>query len=209
MSRKFFWVLFFIGVLIFGVNPCLATADNYYPLQVGNSWTYRIDIEGQVSEAQIRVAQKAMINNQETMLVETMTNGAVRQREYYSVSPEGVFTVMRSKFRFDPFQYFLKYPVVVGDTWQQKGKLADDSGNYSFTYTTRYTYEGIVSITVEGETFSALKLVMENQISDGSVSRAARYFVNGIGIVKEINVTEWKGRKVTVVSQLIKYNIVH
>lgn len=67
----------------------------------------------------------------------------------------------------------------------------------------------LVDITVPGGFFNVLKLVVVNEISDGSVSRTIRFFANGVGIVKEITSVELGGRKITVVSQLADYQLVH
>lgn len=134
MRRKslLLFVLAWVGLI--GSGPGQAAADNYFPLQPGNRWLYRMEVDGLISEAEIRVAPRTFGSNLDTIQVETITRGVIKQREFYAVAADGVFTVMRSGFRFEPLQCFLKYPVVIGDSWSQTGRLYDNNRRLTFTY---------------------------------------------------------------------------
>jgi hypothetical protein len=204
-------VAFFLMVLITAwcmVLPVSAAAsDDYYPLRIGNTWTYRQVENGRRYEQ--KVTEKVQIDNKEAVVVETSIRG---QKEYYTINPEGIYTLMRSfktnSFRFEPLQYFIKYPVKIGDSWEQNGSLIDSSNKLSFTYRTQYYYTGVTKVVVPAGSFTAVKMLMEIQTSDGSHSTIVRYIAEGVGIVREERSIEFKDRKLKFTTVLLDYNLV-
>jgi len=204
--------MFFISILILAFLPwsdALAVKNEYYPLQVGNVWKYKQLESGRKFEQ--KVTQKIETNQKETYIVETIFSGNTQQKEFYNLSETGVLTVSRAMqtgtFNFEPEQFFIKYPLNLGESWEQNGSVLDTKRQKRYEYKISCKYEAIVKIKVPAGAFRAIRAAMKVEVSDGSHSIINRYFVNGVGVVKEeINVMV-NGRKVTASSELISYSL--
>jgi hypothetical protein len=209
--KRILILVILVLMLTIGQGVC-AEDENYFPLKVGNTWNYTVTVREQKLQAEYKVAQKTSIEGQEAWAVEASINGMAQEKTYYFQNAVGVFSIFRSllayNFRFEPAQQILKYPVAIGDFWEQIGEFSDVVQNISFNYQLNYKYSAMVELKVPAGTFTALKVTGTFIASDGSKLDLQRYFVNGVGLIKEVVTTETKNQKYTVTSELSSYQII-
>lgn len=189
-SKTSLWIVItLLSIMIVASLGNAAGPDNYFPLEVGNQWTFELSAAGQKLTINYSTVEKTTVDGVETVVFEMKNGDQVQQREFYSINETGVFTIIREtfgfSFKFAPKQQFLKYPVAIGDTWDQVGSFTDESKNTTFSYQTKCEYVGMESVTVPAGTFNALKLSMEMVSAEGTHIKGFRYFAQDIGLIKE------------------------
>jgi hypothetical protein len=197
-------VILFAAILI--CNPAWAqkkvVPPDYFPLQVGNWWSYKMVESG--NEFMIKVTGKEKIGDVECFKVETIaSNDKVMFTEYYS-KPPGKVLVLRQVFNtanmtadYNPVRHFLNNPLKVGDSWTWKGK-----GMMDVETEETKKVEKVETVEVPAGKFSAAK-VPSTEIKSGTETKKEYWYADHIGLVKSF--TDTGSVKSTVV--LVKYNV--
>jgi len=185
-----------VAVLAYTACGAAQTATEFFPLAVGNWWAYTG--EG----VEFRMTVQDVVEGQ--FLIVSEVNGFPVQREYYAPEGEDVIALRREipagSFDLDPPQVFLRAPMAPGNRWSWEGSVAGQRMRMTFTIMEPETVE-----TPAG-TFEALPLVVTGS-SDGEVLRLVRWFVAGVGMVRErAQVTEGS-QSFLVDMRLVAYNV--
>lgn len=211
-------ISFLIAALLIGstLGPVWAAAEpeNYFPLQVGNTWNFDVHTGGQTMQMEYRAVAAPVVENHPTVRIESEVNGTVSQVEYYETTPQGVLTIQRdlSGFHllFAPPQVFLKYPVKTGDSWDQKGTFSDESRGLNISYQQQCKYLAMEEVTVPAGTFKAVKLQITIDTTDGTNEtriEGYRYFSPGVGPIKEDFKISIQGMEIPVTGELTSYKL--
>ncbi len=191
------------------ILPGAAATDDYFPLALGNQWHFRVQVADRTLLMTYIATDKATIDGVDTVTFETRVNDLPQTRENYQITGDGVFTVLRQmqlyRFKFNPKQTLLKYPVVIGDAWEQIGSFGDDSKNATFQYQQNCRYVGFEDVQVPAGTFRAVKLAMDLVASDGSHVQGFRYFCQGVGLIKEDLTMTVNQQRIALLSELDSY----
>lgn len=220
------WVVFMkmkrISILIaalligFTLGPAWAAAEpnNYFPLQVGNTWNFDIHTSGQTMQMEYRAVSAQVVDNHPTVRIESHVNGSLSQIEYYETTPQGILTIQRDliglHLLFAPPQLFLKYPVKAGDYWDQKGTFSDNSFGRNISYHQQCKYLAMEEVTVPAGTFKAIKLQITIVTTDGTSEtriEGYRYFSPGVGPIKEDFIVTIQGIEIPVAGELTSYEL--
>jgi hypothetical protein len=121
--------------------PAEGPKENYYPLAVGNSWTYRAAGPKRSGKVFIRITKVENINGTDFYSLDGYFNGAYIGTEVVSQTSEGVF---RHRFRgedFNPPIQVLRYPIQHSDSWEWTGTIK----NIPAKITTKVAIEDVES----------------------------------------------------------------
>lgn len=159
-----------------------APARDYFPLRVGDSWTYRNDIGDTEYTVKVLSSEK-QADGTNLYLVEKQVGLAIHS--WYS-KPAGLVLMHREAYpeqegldvRHEPARQFLKNPLVAGTKWFWKGK-----GITRQDVVESYQVFGPEVVKVAAGTFRAMKIV--SKVSDGEAAMTKTYwYADGVGLVK-------------------------
>jgi hypothetical protein len=180
-------------------KPKAQAASDYFPLRVGDTWTYRNSEEGGytwkvLSEEPhdggpvryvVELLSGVKINN-----VFSKENGWVLfHRESYP-EHEGL------QATYDPPRQYLPNPLTVGQKWEWSGK---DPTQVERHETSRVV--GVETVTVPVGKFRAMKVVTEIS-SGGTPMTRTSWYADGVGLVKTTTV----GGQIKYGSELTDYS---
>src|SRR5689334_6147040 len=97
-----------------------ANDADYYPLKVGNEWTYHLESDGKQSTLVTRVAKQDEIDGVVLYRVDAESNGEVVATEHLRTTDEGVFRYRYNGSDVVPPVCVIKFPIKDGDTWHGK-----------------------------------------------------------------------------------------
>jgi hypothetical protein len=170
-------------------------APNYYPLQVGNTWHFKVTVMGQTITAISRIAKIETIDNVALARLEASIMDNIVASEHLRVTEEGVFRYRSNGQEFSPPLCFLKYPVKPGAKWEGEYKVGNETTKY-LAETQEETVE------VPAGKFKAIKVTMRLE-SMGQVVHTSYWFVPDVGFVKQT--VDAKGPNI--VMELEKYEL--
>lgn len=159
-----------------------APARDYFPLRVGDSWTYRNDEDD--SEFTVKVVGEEK-QADGTVLYQVEKMVGTRIHSWYGRSP-GWVLIRREAYAeqegmgvtHDPARQFLKLPLTAGAKWTWKGKGATGMDVLEIN-----VVEGTQVVTTPAGRFRAVKVVSRVKEGDASVTRT-NWYAPGVGLVK-------------------------
>lgn len=158
---------------------------SYYPLQVGNQWTYKSSSGHQVV---VRVTKEEKIGDVPCARLETSVEGKAQSSEHLAAKPDGVYRYAGNGVKFDPPILILKLPAKKGETWKVDSKYGSVTirGGYATTAERVTVPAGAYeAVAVRGEGF---------QIGDTPAETTA-WYAPGVGLVKQV--ADFGGKKTT------------
>jgi hypothetical protein len=161
-----------------------STAD-YYPLRVGDSWTYRNTEEGGFT---LKVLSEEPHEGGPARYVVELLSG-VKIHNIYSKANGWVLFHGESypeheglQATYDPPKQFLPNPPAVGQKWEWTGKDPTQVEHHE-----KHRVVGVETVTVPAGKFRAIKV--ESEITGASVPLTrTSWYADGVGLVKTTNV---------------------
>lgn len=182
-----------------GAVAAPSDAAAYFPLVPGTVWIYRSAASEEVVR---RVDGTQVVAGAECRLVETVIAGVATEGECYRVEADGVYTVMRAhaggRVVLDPPQRLLASPVAVGKVWRWSGRVEQRPILFEYTWARRETVRTAVG------TFDAMQLYFSGAPGPQVRIRSWRWFVRGVGMVKEDTHLVQGARQVRVYLELVR-----
>jgi hypothetical protein len=174
--------------VMFGALFLLATAfadgqdkdgktPNYFPLQVGNQWNFKVTVGENSNTAVSRIAKIETIDKQPMALLEASVNGNVVAKEHLMQTDQGIFRYRNNNTEISPPICLLKYPVKDKAKWSDDIKVGNDKGKY-FCETKEEAVE-----TPAGK-FKAVRVSIRLE-SKGQNINTVYWFAKDVGIVKQ------------------------
>jgi hypothetical protein len=157
---------------------------SYYPLKVGNQWTYKLPA-GQ--EIVVKVAKEEKVDDAMCVKLESLVNGMVVASEHLAAKADGIYRYTGNGMKVDPPVLVLKLPAKAGETWKIDSKLAGQSLQGSFT-----TGEDTVAVPA-GKYKTITVKTSDMKIGDATIASTI-WFAPGVGMVKQI--ADIAGKKV-------------
>lgn len=156
-----------------------AEPQNYYPLQVGNKWEYRVEVAGNSAKAVSSITKMEIIDGTGTSLarLEALVNNNVVATEHLRVDGKGVFRHRNNNQEINPPICLLKYPAKAGDKWSGDITVGKEKGKYDCE-----TKEE--NVEVPAGKFKALKVTVTLQAKGQNVT-TAYWFAKDVGFVKQ------------------------
>lgn len=161
-------------------KPVKPAAD-YFPLRVGDSWTYRNTEAGGYT---LKVVSEEPQGNGPTRYVVELTSGAKIINTFSKV--EGWVLFHSENYpeheglqaTYDPPKQYLPNPLVVGREWRWSGKDPTQSEHQESSRVV-----AVEEVTVPAGKFRAMKVVTE--ITGGGAAKTrSNWYADGVGLVK-------------------------
>ncbi len=173
------WVL---GPAASGKKPhAEKTAPDYFPLRVGDSWTYRNSEEGGYTLKVLSEEPQAgspphyvveLLSGVKILRVFSKGEGWVLFHSENYTEHEGL------EASYDPPKQYLPNPLVVGQKWEWSGKDPTQ-----VEYRERSRVDAAEQVTVPAGKFRAMKVVTE--VTGGSAAKTVtNWYAEGVGLVK-------------------------
>jgi hypothetical protein len=157
-----------------------APAPDYFPLRVGDSWTYRngatefsLKVTGQEKQADGTIRYEVeKLAGAKVLTVYSKAGGFVLMHSERYAEHEGL------EMKYEPARQFLKDPLVAGAQWGWTGKdytqtdLEEDS-----------QVTGPEEVTVAAGKFQAMKVVTKVAGTSTPMTRT-NWYADGVGLVK-------------------------
>ena len=190
--------IFLLAPVGYGKKTKTTKAD-YFPLRVGDSWTYRNteaggytwkvlneeQHEGEAVRYIVEVLSGAKILN-----TFSKTDGWVLFHQESYPEHEGL------QATYDPPKQYLPNPLVVGQKWESSGK---DPTQMEHRESSRVV--GVETVTVPAGKFRAMKVVSEIA-NGGALMTKTSWYADGVGLIK----TETVGGQLKYGSELTDYS---
>jgi len=175
------------------------TTADYFPLRVGDSWTYRNTEEGGYTW---KVLSEEPQEGGPVRYVVEVRSGVVIQNVF---SKAGGWVLFHAesypeheglKATYEPPKQYLPSPLVAGQKWEWSGKDPAQVERHE-----AYRVVGLENITVPAGKFRAMKVISE--ISSGATPMTKTYwYADGVGLVK----TTTEGGQIKYGSELTDYS---
>ena len=158
-----------------------ATANNYYPLQAGNEWTFKVTVGGNSVTAISRIAKIEKIDDLSLSRLEASINDKIIATEHLNQTKEGIFRHRNNGQEITPPICLLKYPVKAGAKWEGPITVGKDAGKYAAEATEE-------EVEVPAGKFKALKVAIALESNKQKIN-TTYWFVKDLGFVKQTVVT--------------------
>lgn len=162
-------------------KPKEKSGGDYFPLRVGDSWTYRNTEEGGYT---LKVVSETPQEGGSPRSVVELASG-VKILRTYSKAPGWILYHGETypeheglQIIYDPPKQFMPSPLAVGQKWEWTGK---DSTQMDYRESSQVV--GAETVSVAAGKFRALKIVTQVTAGGGSKTRT-EWFADGVGLVK-------------------------
>jgi hypothetical protein len=180
-------------------KPKAGPAADYFPLRVGDSWTYRNTEEGGYT---LKVLSEEPHEGGTVRFVVEMLSG-VKVNNTYSKANGWVLFHGETypeheglQATYDPPKQLLPNPLVVGQKWEWTGKDPTQMEHHE-----SHRVVGVETVTVPAGKFRAMKVVSEITGASAPLIRTS-WYAEGVGLVKTTNV----GGQIKYGSELTDYS---
>jgi hypothetical protein len=191
-------VILFALVLL-AASGCAGRDDakSFLPLEPGNKWTYAVNIEGKDVELFVEVGQPREVEGKTAFpLSYSYSNlGLPTQIEYYVVQEDAIIFPridnVQGQYLKKPFQVFLKFPLKEGSKWEWSGNLVPEAaGEETTKASVNAEVREVETVVTPIKTYKkALRISFESSFDTAEadfVVREDRWYVKGVGMVKEV-----------------------
>ena len=158
-----------------GKKPALTA--NYYPLDVGNQWTYKVKVGEKSAILVSTITKVETVNGLSLALLEGELNGERKTTEHLRQTEAGVFRYRNNGADLDPPACLVQYPVKSGAKWQGQFKISAEPVMY-------FCEAKEESVVVPAGKFKAIRIAMHLESKDRK-STTTYWFVKDLGIVKQ------------------------
>jgi len=161
-----------------------ATAD-YFPLRVGDSWTYRNLEEGGYT---LKVLNEEPHEGGTVRYIVELLAGVKVQKTYSKAEGSVLLHVENYpeheglQMTYEPPKQVLRNPLAVGQTWEWSGKDPTQ-----VEYQERSRVVGTETVTVPAGKFRAMKVVTETT-GAATPKTTTSWYADGVGLVKTMTV---------------------
>ena len=179
-------------------KPPQVTAD-YFPLRVGDSWTYRNSEAGGYTlkvlseEPQEGGPARYLVEVRSEVIIQNVFSKA---GDWVLLHSENYPEHEGLKAAYEPPRQYLRNPLVAGQKWEWSGKDPTQVERHE-----TYRVVGLEDITVPAGKFRAMKVVSEISSGPGRMTKTY-WYAEGVGLVK----TTTEGGQIKYGSELTDYS---
>ncbi len=155
---------------------------SYYPLQVGNQWTFKVSVGDNAATALSRIAKVENIDGVEMARLEAVVNGNIVATEHLRETEQGVFRYRNNGAEISPPIKLLQYPVTIKPKepmkWTGKITVGADKGSYTCEATED-------TVEVPHGKHKAIKVTIKLEQGKNPPVNTTYWFVKDLGFVKQ------------------------
>jgi hypothetical protein len=182
--------------------------EDYLPLRVGNSWTYRAVIadRSEPVKMELKVTKAEKMDNHECMVMELFLDDRSEssQKEYYARTQDGLVIVKRiypkDEVELRPPELMMKSPAQVGQSWKWSGTIKELKADFSFNV------EKSEKIEAMSRVFDCIKYVITGTLGSDEKVSTERWFARNVGMVRETTSIKQGTKEVKVTATLESYD---
>jgi hypothetical protein len=176
---------FFLPAMSAAAQKSKAPVHDYFPLRVGDSWTYR-SASGDTEYSLKVLSEEKQADGTIRYLVEKVAGTKV----HTLFSKAGGWVLMHSErypehegleAKYEPPRQYLKNPLVAGARWRWTGKDYTQTGLEEDNQVV-----GLENVIVPAGKFRAMKVV--SRVGGGAPMTRTYWYADGIGLVKSMTV---------------------
>jgi hypothetical protein len=168
---------------------------NYYPMEVGNQWNYKLDVNGKDVTMITRIAKIETINEKAYARLEAEVGGKVTATEHLRMTDKGLIRLKTNEFEANPPLLLIKAGAKSGDKWGGKFTVMGKEAKYDAV-----AEEEMVK--VPAGRFKTLRVAI--RLEEGAmVVNTTYWFAPNVGFVKQT--VEAQGLNITI--ELEKYKL--
>jgi hypothetical protein len=187
--RRHLQSILLVGVLIVLGDPVSFAGQDkkdkktpdYYPLQVGNQWNYKLDVNGKEFAMINRIAKIVTINEKTYAVLESEMGGKVKATEHLRKTDKGIIRLRTNNFESVPPIVLVKNPVKPGDKWRDNITVMDEEAKHDAKYDAVAEEE---MVKVPAGSFKTLRVAIRLEEGD-KVVNTTYWFAPGVGFVKQ------------------------
>jgi DUF3108-like len=190
---------FLLALDAFAGKPKSKLGADYFPLRVGDSWTYRNTEEGGYT---LKVLSEEPHEGGTVRFVVELLSGVKVDNTYSKANSWVLFHAETYpeheglQATYDPPKQLLPNPLVVGQKWEWTGK---DPTQVEHRESNRVV--GVETVTVPAGKFRAMKVVSEITGASAPLIRTS-WYADGVGLVKTMSI----GGQIKYGSELTDYS---
>ncbi len=145
----------------------------YYPLTVGNSWTYKIGPN--------KVVVSVVRSEDGVAHIESSSQGGkVTLTEALKVKADGVYRVIANDKKITPPLKILSLPARKGESWEIDSKIGDE------TMKGKFKVEEIAELTVGDKKYEKIVVVSGDDLeANGTKISLTTYYARDVGMIKQ------------------------
>lgn len=155
-------------------------AANFYPLQVGSQWHFKVSVGENSANAVSRITKMESFNGDDLARLEASVNNSVIAVEHLKQKEDGIYRYRNNGVEITPPLPLLKYPINIKPKepmkWSGKMVAGADKGSYAAEATEE-------NVEVPFGKFQAIKVVIK--LEQGKGATTTYWFVKDIGFVKQ------------------------
>jgi hypothetical protein len=167
------------------------TQVDYWPMQVGNTWTIDTAVDGKSILLELTVVKREATGAHEVdATLEYQASGQEVQTEVYHIDTKGISRVHSGKGganTITPPIPVLRYPVTYEDSWTWKGAIS--MGDQTFPATGTLSVHGPEEVVTPAGTFKAARVRLDLTVpgADGTSTQIVNdyWFAPEIGMVRQ------------------------
>jgi hypothetical protein len=148
----------------------------YYPLRVGDTWTYSMAGTQMVS----KVVKYENFEGQRCARVEATIGGNVAASELIAVRKGGIYRVAFQDKKADPPVLFLKLPLRAGDQWKMNYSVGNEKASGT------YKCGGETTVKVGDKQYNAVVISCDDLETSGLKVSFTGYYVRNVGMIKQV-----------------------
>lgn len=173
--------VFSLSILSVAAQKTKAPASDYFPMRVGDSWTYAQEEGNAEYTVKVLSAEKQADGTTRYLLEK---QAGLHIQSWYSRSSGWVlmhsetYVGQEMTATHEPARRFLKNPLVVGEKWFWQGKAVT---NIEASESSEVV--GAEKVTVPAGTFQAMKIVSRADEGGGAMMKTY-WYADGVGLVK-------------------------
>jgi hypothetical protein len=147
----------------------------YYPLKVGNTWTYKI--VGQDQPFTVKVANHEQVGEVWCARLESSVGGKVVATEDVAVQKDGIYRYTMAGRKADPPIRFLKLPFKKGDSWKVNSMIGDEKLSVEYT-------AGEEEVEVAAGKYKAISTATNEFEAGNQKIQATIWYAKNVGMIK-------------------------
>lgn len=155
----------------------VAKAANYYPLQFGNQWNFRLEAGGNSASVVSKIAKIEKIDDVPLARLEATIKDKVVATEHLRQTDEGIFRHRNNGQEISPPICLLKYPVKSGAKWSGDITVGAEKGKYACEATEE-------DLEVAAGKFKTIRVSIQLE-SQGKTVNTTYWFAKDVGFVKQ------------------------
>ena len=160
-----------------GDKKSALTMPDYYPLQVGNQWKYRLDVNGKEVTMTTKIAKIETIDQQKLARLEAAVDGNTSATEHLQQTDKGIFRFRTNGIESSPPLLLLKYPAKNGDKWSGAFTASDSKATYSCEAMEE-------EVVVPAGKYKTIRVAIKLE-EKGQVVNTTYWFAKDVGFVKQ------------------------